>query len=241
MEDLYKSIEELHSKIDKLLQSTLTPSKSKAELYKALSLAQAEMGDMEYTGVNQLYHDKYATYGDLVGMSRPALTKHGLAVMQEIYQDEQSHDVLRTTLAHSSGQTVSSTIRIMPNKNTLTQIGSYFAYVRKLSYAALVGIMVHDMDDDDGHIAMVDDRDKKRKGVFPALHSKDTNTKEYKRLTKNELVDLESSMGEHYDLGEAILEQYGIDSLADIPSSKYTFILAQMRKNVAYRDGTLLS
>lgn len=241
MEDIYKSIEDLHVKIDKLLQVRTTSSTDKSELYKALSAAQAEMEDVTYTGENELYKDKYATLGDLVRMSRPALTKHGLAVTQDIYQDEGGQDILRTTLSHVSGKTLSSTMRILPNKNTLHQIGSYLSYIRRISYASLIGIMVHDMDDDDGHAAMNDIQERMKKGTDPSIYSSDTNSKEYKRISKQELLDLEKSMGNHYDLGESILDQYGIEKLADIPASKYQYILGQMRKNVAYRSGTLLS
>lgn len=239
MEDMYKSLESLHLKLDKVL-AHYKPCNEPQELYKALSQAQGEMGDTEYTGVNKYYYDKYATLSDLCKMSRPALSKHGLAVFQEIYQDEDGRDILKTTLSHISGQSISSKMRIAPNKNTLHQIGSYLSYVRRISYASLVGLLVHDMDDDDGHIAMSLPREEQEKGLKPSLTSSDTNTREYKRITKNELVELERAMGEFHDLGQNICDVYGIEVLADLPSSKYAYVLGQLRKNVALREGKLI-
>jgi len=197
------------------------------------------MFDVVFTGENCHYKDRYATLSDLVAMSRPALTSHGLAVYQEIYRHEDI-DILRTNLVHESGQKISSEMRIMPNKNQLHMIGSYIAYIRRLSYASLIGLMVHDLDDDDAHIASKENIDRIKLGVAPELTSKDTQTKEYKRLSKSQINDLEKAMSSHYDLGQDILSKYGVEGFAEIPETKYEFILGQLRKNVAYREGELL-
>jgi hypothetical protein len=239
MDDIYKLIEDLSKKIDKLVAQSTPPVQSNAKLYEALAQAQSEMLDIQFTGENCYYKDRYATLGDLIRMSRPALTKYGLCVFQDIRKIDDI-DVLRTTLAHTSGQSISTEVPIRPSKNTLNVIGSYIAYMRRISMASLLGICVHDSDDDDGYHAGEDILKKVIEGKAPENTSKDTHTQEYKRLSKAEVAELEKAMGTHYDLGQDILSKYGVDSLHDLPSSKYTFLLSQLRKNVAYREGGLV-
>lgn len=239
MEDIRTSLEALHKKLDILLSREI-PISSNQDLYAALASAQSEMNDMVFTGENIHYKDKFATLGDLIRMSRPALTKYGLAVFQDIRRGDDNIDILRTTMCHTSGQTIHSEMRIMPNKNTLHTIGSYLAYIRRISYSSLVGLMVHDLDDDDGHTASQENIDKIKKGVTPEQTSKDTQLKEFKRLSKAQIADIEKAMGTHFDLGQDLLSKYGVDGFSELPETKYEFILGQMRKNVAYREGELV-
>lgn len=239
MDDIYKLIEDLTKKVDKLLAQSTPAVSGNAKLYEALAHAQSEMLDIQFTGENCYYKDRYATLGDLIRMSRPALTKNGLCVFQDIRKVDDI-DVLRTTLAHTSGQSISTEMPIRPDKNTLTMIGSYIAYLRRVSYAALVGICVHDLDDDDSHGASFERTQKVIEGKAPELTSKDTQMQEFKRLSKAQVADIEKAMGNHYDLGQDLIAKYGVDSLHDLPEKKFEYILGQMRKNVAYREGNLV-
>lgn len=237
-DEILKSIE---SKLDKLIKKSSTQElSSNKELYAALSSAQSEFLDMSFTGQNRYYHDKFATLSDLVRMSRPALCKNGLAVYQYLYQDEHDSNFLKTVLTHTSGETIASTMRILPNKNTIQQIGSYLAHMRRISYASLIGVMVHDADDDDGVKCMEEFQVMAEKGVLPSFTSQDTNTKEFERISRAELEELERSMSDCHDLGQTIMEQYHLSSLGDLPKSKYTFVLGQLRKNVARRKGDII-
>ena len=238
IDEQLKSIE---AKLDKLLkQTTIHEKSSNKELYSALSAAQSEYLEPRYSGVNRYYHDKFATLSDLMYMSRSALCKNGLSVYQYLYQDEHDTNYLKTVLCHQSGETITSTIRILPNKNTIQQIGSYLAHMRRISYASLVGIMVHDADDDDGVRCMEDYQVMAEKGVLPSFTSKDTNTQEFERISRSELEELERSMSDCHDLGQTIMDKYHLSNLGDLPKAKYTFVLGQLRKNVARRKGDIV-
>lgn len=239
MDDIYKLIEDLSKKIDKLVAHTAAPVSCNAKLYEALAHAQSEMLDMQFTGENCHYKDRYATLGDIIRMSRPALTKHGLCVFQDIRRVNET-DILRTTLAHTSGQFIYTEMPIKPNKNTLTMIGSYIAYIRRVSIASLIGLCVHDLDDDDAHGANFENIQKVAEGKSPENTSKDTQLREFKRLSKAQVAEIEKAIGNHYDLGQDLLSKYGVDGFGDLPETKFEFILGQMRKNVAYREGELL-
>lgn len=239
MEDIYKLIEDLSKKIDKLIAAKQEPVHGNAKLYEALAHAQSKMLDIKFTGENCYYKDKYATLGDIIRMSRPALTEHGLCVFQDIRKVDEG-EVLRTTLAHTSGQSISTEMPIKPNKNTLTMIGSYIAYIRRVSMASLIGLAIHDMDDDDGHGATWENTQKVVDGTAPELTSKDTQLQEFKRLSKAQVAEIEKAMGNHYDLGQELLSKYGVESMHDLPSNKWEYILGIMRKQVAHREGNLI-
>lgn len=237
MEDFIKGLEVLSDKVDRIL-SLVTPSHAdKKDLYKALAQAQGDYSDVAYSGVNDYYKDRYATLTDLVRATRPALTKHGLSVYQSIEQDEHGTNFLKTVLAHVSGQTLDSTIRLLPLKNTVSHIGSYLAHMRRLCYASLVGIMVHDADDDDGNINMMQHMAEVSKGTKPN-YAPEKQSK-FKRISKDQLETLDRAMKDYKDLWHDIRDAYNIEHLADLPEEKFEFVLGQIRKNVAKRDGLL--
>lgn len=239
MDDFVQGLQELNSKVDAILARLQPADRSNKDVYQALAQAQAGYTDVQYSGENEYYKTRYATLSDLVKSTRPALTEQGLSVFQHIEQDEHGNNFLKTVLAHKSGQTLESVIRIIPPKNTIHHIGSYIAHMRRLTYASLVGVMVHDADDDDGYMCMEDWSETVSKGTKPSYTSPDTHSKKFKRISKDELQELEKSLGSHTDLGQQICEDYHLQNLSELPADKYEFILTQIRKNVARRDGLL--
>lgn len=124
------------------------------ELFSALSKAQDEMKVAAKDSSNPFFKSKYANLQAIIEAARPALCKNGLAVTQQIISHEQG-DYLVTILGHSSGQWISSKMRIAPLKSDVQSLGSYITYLRRYSYATLVG--VYDGNDDDGNDAVTHD------------------------------------------------------------------------------------
>lgn len=123
------------------------------DLFAALAKAQAEMEVASFNAQNPFFKNRYADMAQIVKASRPALTKHGLSVIQQILTMQDGTMLLASVLAHSSGQFIESRMRIVPPKSDVQTLGSYITYLRRYSYAALVGIVTSD-DDDDGEIAV---------------------------------------------------------------------------------------
>ena len=120
------------------------------ELTKALVMAQGEMMPAVKDSVNSFFKSKYADFASVVEASRPSLIKYGLCVMQTTTVSGDKNTLV-TTLAHTSGQWIKSEILINPVKNDPQGLGAAMTYLRRYSYAAMVGVVT---EDDDGETAV---------------------------------------------------------------------------------------
>ena len=91
------------------------------------------------------YTFQYADLASCITAAAPELQKNGLAVIQTI-----QGQVLVTTLAHSSGEYITSQLPLHQGtlfSNAFQQIGSMITYLKRYAYCAILGI-VADEDDD---------------------------------------------------------------------------------------------
>ena len=122
------------------------------DLFTALAKAQSEMQTAGLSAENPYFKTRYADLAAIVKASRPALTKYGLSIIQQIITSDEGHTYLHTLLCHISGQWVESRVRVVPSKTDVQSMGSYITYLRRYSIAALCGIVTSD-EDDDGNLA----------------------------------------------------------------------------------------
>jgi cAMP phosphodiesterase len=184
------------------------------ELFGALAKAQSEMATAELNCQNPYYKSKYADMAEIVRVSRPALTKNGLSVIQRILPNAQNQNVLHTVLCHSSGEWIDSQMIINPPKTDIQSIGSAITYLRRYAYAALVGVITSD-EDDDGETAMVRTEPIKPKSVT-------INDEQYEILAQ----ELEG----HHDIELRFLKAYNIDSLQLLPKDQFNTALQKIRE-----------
>jgi hypothetical protein len=81
---------------------------------------------------------------------KDGLENNGLAFIQQVQKDENGAHVLKTTLIHESGETISSFYPIFTSKNDAQGFGSGVTYARRYALQTLLGIPA---DDDDGNAA----------------------------------------------------------------------------------------
>lgn len=118
----------------------------------ALALAQAEIQPATKSATNPQFKRNYATLSDIWEACRAALTKQGLSISQQfILTEDPARPILRTTLAHSSGEYLGSEMQCLPREATSQAIGSAATYNRKYGLAAMVGVAPDE--DDDGNAA----------------------------------------------------------------------------------------
>jgi hypothetical protein len=97
------------------------------------------------------YRYSFADLSDLLGMARPILTAHGLAVLQPVTGEPGSTDVLIfTTILHESGQFITLAPLRMAAGTTPQATGSAITYGRRYALLAALGLAA---EDDDGQSA----------------------------------------------------------------------------------------
>jgi hypothetical protein len=101
---------------------------------------QVNAGPMKY---------RYADLGDALGMVRPVLARHGIAVLQQVTSEPGTVQVW-TTLLHCSGQFMTQAPLGMPEGKTPQQTGSAITYARRYALLAALGLAT---EDDDGQTA----------------------------------------------------------------------------------------
>lgn len=234
---LLDTIKELSNKIDNLKIIPPSPSRSDNlnELFSALAKAQAEMRTAGLNAENPYFKSAYADMAEIVRVSRLPLTKNGLSVIQQIMPNDDGQNILHTILCHSSGQFIESRMRILPSKPDIQSLASYITYLRRYSYAAIVGV-VSSEDDDDGEKAVHADRDVVSKGT--ALNNKyNPKDQSYETITKEQLEEFEYELEGHPDIAEQILDGLKLQSIADLPKSKFLVAINRVRQIKQIREG----
>lgn len=115
------------------------------ELAAALSKAQASITGALKDSANPFFKSKYADLASCWDACRKQLTDNGLSVIQttDIVADTV---VVRTTLAHSSGQWISGILPVKAKDDGPQAQGSGITYARRYALAAMVGLA--QIDDD---------------------------------------------------------------------------------------------
>lgn len=163
-----------------------------SDLFKAMALAQSEINVAVRSSSNPFFKSSYANLQSIIEASRPSLCKNGLSVIQQMVTDN-GQDYLVTMLCHSSGQWVSSQMRITPTKQDVQSLGSYITYLRRYCYSAIVG--VYDGEDDDGEQSI-----QRPQQVISQLQATKIN-----KLINND-----------QDILSAILKQYQANTIYDL-------------------------
>jgi len=137
-------------------------SASIAELTKALSKFQGEVGPAKKTKTNPHFKSKYADYADLWDVAREPLARNGLSLLQ-FPSNEGGMIVVTSMLSHTSGEWVKASIGINPEKMTVQGAGSAISYLKRYAMSGILGIPAEE--DDDGNEA-------EKMGMKSAPHKK---------------------------------------------------------------------
>lgn len=135
-------------------------------LYEALAAAQAEMGRAIKDSNNPHFRSKYADLGSVMDACLPALTRHGIAVMQPPVETDGQRYV-KTILAHASGQTAECLVPLIVSKNDMQGYGSAVTYARRYGLMAMAGVAPED-DDGNAAVAAAPRQEARREAPNPA-------------------------------------------------------------------------
>ncbi len=122
-------------------------SDSIGALAAALSKAQADITGALKDSSNPFFKSKYADLASCWDACRKQLAANNLCVIQTTDLDDLTNQtVLKTILAHSSGEWVKSITPILTKDNSPQAQGSGITYARRYALAAIVGLA--QVDDD---------------------------------------------------------------------------------------------
>lgn len=117
------------------------------KLFEALSKAQAEFPKIQKTAVNPFFNSKYAPLENIIEAVTPALSKHGLSVIQIPILNTAVGAVVQTIIGHASGESISGTMSLVPTKHDPQGMGSAYTYARRYSLAMMLNVAAEDDDD----------------------------------------------------------------------------------------------
>lgn len=127
----------------------ITPVKH-GNIAAALAAAQGEMGRALKSANNPHFRIKYADLASVMDACMPALTAHGIAVIQPTGEDEAGRYV-ETILIHAdSDGTLKCRVPLIVQKNDMQGYGSAVTYARRYGLMAMAGIAP---EDDNGNAA----------------------------------------------------------------------------------------
>jgi hypothetical protein len=126
-------------------------SESIDQLATALAKAQAAIQPAVKDKTNPAFRSRYADLSSVWEACREALTTNGLSVVQMPIDAGEGRVALETTLLHTSGQYLSSSVSTRLTKDDPQGVGSALTYLRRYALSAMVGVVADE--DDDGNAA----------------------------------------------------------------------------------------
>jgi hypothetical protein len=116
------------------------------ELATALAKAQAKIKIAVMDKTNPHFKSKYASLASVHDACLDALSSNGLSVAQG-FLTQDGHTYLETKLMHSSGEWLSSCIKLVIDRQNMQGFASATTYARRIGLSSMVGV-VADEDDD---------------------------------------------------------------------------------------------
>jgi hypothetical protein len=202
------------------------------EIATALSKAQSEYIDVDFSQVNPYTGKRYPELDDIRRATRAALSKNTLSWTQILLATDDGQRLLLTRLLHTSGQWIGSKTRIVAPSDDPHEYDSILRHHRKEDLMALLGITAaNDPADDDGERAMRTIRNKEVKGTDLDYQQKPRPKGMSTALvTKDHLEELEIELDEYPDLLRQIYKKNHIESLADLPDCEYRSTIDKIRQ-----------
>ncbi len=127
----------------------MNKSESIKELATALCKAQNEMKFAVKDAANPFFKSRYADLASVIEAIKVPFANNGISFVQGT-DFEDTAVIIETMLMHSSGEWLSSRLKMQPIKNDPQSVGSAITYGKRYGLQAIAGVP---SDDDDGNAA----------------------------------------------------------------------------------------
>jgi hypothetical protein len=192
-------------------------SESIAALAKALVQVQGSVEGAVKGKVNPAFKSSYADLKSVWDACREPLVMNGVSVTQFPGEMVENRMTLTTQLTHESGEWMRATLSIPLSKVDAQGYGSAVTYARRYALAAVVGVCP---EDDDGNAAA-------RGSSAPAQRTPEP------RITEDQRTDLMALASAQGTDMKAFCTFYKIESLPELPGSKYEHAKAALTRKKA--------
>ncbi len=209
------------------------------ELAAAMSQAQGEYLPLVFNKTNPYERWEYNDLNSILAAVRPALTKNNVFFTQLPIVDSSGATIVYTRIIHSSGQWIECRSRVIPSLNNQHEFDSVLTFQKRAAACSILGIAgAGDKTDDDAEKDMQVIRTREYKGT-DINYAYDTSNESYERITKEQLEELNYTIAESgfNDLVKQILSKERIETLADLPKSRFHDTLNRTREIIALRKG----
>jgi len=211
-------------------------SEKTEQICTALSKAQGEFPKIATNRANNFLFNQYSDLDTILRTIRKALAENGLSITQQtkIIDDK---IILVTRLRHKSAQFIETRSRIIPSRNDIQTYASALKAMKRHDIMGLLNITItDDLDDDDGERDMEDVRRSSNKGTGLNVRYK-AKEESFETISQDQENEIRYILGDYADIAEKILETLKIQTLADMPKSKYRDVKRQVQQLVNSRDG----
>ncbi len=188
------------------------PDPPLAQLYAALALAQGEFPEIPKNRVAKIriksggeFKFKYSDLSDLIGATRPALSKNGLAQFQYPSMDNK---FCVTVLAHKSGATIEQKYPIHPGgdgrMHPAQDWAISYAYARRYGLSAMLGVAAEETIETGKSVVTTTDNFEKagqdglvavRGAIIPAGATKAEKARIFADTIENEIGEVKTAAG----------------------------------------------
>jgi hypothetical protein len=124
----------------------MNKSETIGKLSESLAKAQGTMKPAVMNKENPFFKSKYADLQSVWDAIRDPFSKNGLSVIQTT-EVVDSGTIVNTTILHSSGEWISSALKLNPTQNTPQGVGSALTYARRYALSAIAGVCADEDDD----------------------------------------------------------------------------------------------
>ena len=198
-------------------------SQETKDLDEAISLVQQEVKKAIKDKKNPHLKNEYASLESIIEVLRPITAKHGISVMQYPEYDGTNY-LLRTRIAHKSGQFIISVMPLLMAIVDMQKFGSAITYARRYALSSIFCIATGE-DDDDGEAckkvvdsdSCIEKKDQVRQQKINPLISK---------TQENAILHLVQQNGS--DL-QVILDTYKVTEITKLTNEEAIKIIKQLQ------------
>jgi len=233
-ETLLKSIEELTKKIDKINKekpySKSYQSQQTNELNASLAKTFSEYPQIKYNRKDSYFGNDYADLDLILTNMRPLLSKNDLSITTRTIILDSGETILETRLWHSSGQWIESRARLLPSKNDTQTYSSALMHLTRTQIMAILSITVINNPDDDNAVRQMASAREIIARAASGANVYDSKKESFEPISKDQVAEIENEMVNLDDFRSEILDAYRIQSITDLPKSKYRTALNRIRE-----------